>query len=185
VQPQRLGDGPAAEHAPPHPAKDPRQAGAALSGPPVRRRRDAARVLLLDAHDRVFLFRFAFQAGPLAGVTFWALPGGALEPGESFEAGARRELAEETGLEVDDLGPELARRAYVMRAPDTGAPVEVEERYFRLRVAPFELADTGWTELEREVVAEHRWWSAQEIAASGDTVYPADLVAMMQATSPL
>lgn len=33
----------------------------------------------------------------------WALPGGFIEPDETLDASARRELAEETGLEVEQL----------------------------------------------------------------------------------
>ena len=33
-------------------------------------------------------------------LNFWSLPGGRIEPGESDEAAAGRELAEETGLEL-------------------------------------------------------------------------------------
>jgi len=37
------------------------------------------------------------------GFGFWSPPGGHLEFGESFEVCARRELLEETGLEVQDI----------------------------------------------------------------------------------
>ena len=33
----------------------------------------------------------------------WGIPGGAMEPGESFEETARRELLEETGLHLKNL----------------------------------------------------------------------------------
>lgn len=38
---------------------------------------------------------------PLKG--YWSLPGGAVETGERLEAALRREIREETGLEVDVL----------------------------------------------------------------------------------
>jgi 8-oxo-dGTP pyrophosphatase MutT (NUDIX family) len=44
----------------------------------------------------------------------WSLPKGKLEPGESHEEGARREVAEETGY-VCELGEELAPQRYVDR----------------------------------------------------------------------
>ena len=41
----------------------------------------------------------------------WSLPKGKLEPGESFEAAALREVEEETGLRCE-LGPELVSTSY-------------------------------------------------------------------------
>lgn len=146
--------------------------------PVALRARPSARLLVLDPEGRLLLFRFEFRAGPLAGRIFWATPGGALEPGESFEAGAVRELFEETGLVIDHPGPQIARRAFVMRAPE-GDEVHAEERYFLVRVDPFTLADAGWTELEREIMTEHRWWTPAEIAAAQEKIYPEDLAQML------
>ncbi len=52
------------------------------------------------ANGRVVLVRRRFE--PLAGQ--WSLPGGGLEVGETIAAGVRREVGEETGLDVD-VGP--------------------------------------------------------------------------------
>jgi ADP-ribose pyrophosphatase YjhB (NUDIX family) len=144
------------------------------------RARPSARLLLVDPLGRVLLFRFEFRNGPLAGRIFWATPGGALEAGETFEDGARRELAEETGLVIDHPGPQIARREFVMRAPE-GDEVLAEERYFLVRVDRLDLVDAGWTELEREVMTEHRWWSPEAIATAEEQIYPADLAEMMAA----
>ena len=39
------------------------------------------------------------------GAGTWALPGGHLEPGESFETCCKREVLEETGLIINDISP--------------------------------------------------------------------------------
>ena len=55
---------------------------------------------------------------PLKG--WWSLPGGALEVGESLDCAVRREVREETGLEIEPLGVfEIFER--IMRDP-SGAP---------------------------------------------------------------
>lgn len=69
------------------------------------RQRPSARLLVLNREARLLLFRFEFRQGPLAGNIFWATPGGEVDPRESFEAAACRELREETGLDIDHPGP--------------------------------------------------------------------------------
>ena len=62
--------------------------------------RPSARVLLIDDQDRVLLLRANVGEGDV-----WITPGGALEPGETAEDAARRELREETGIESAELSP--------------------------------------------------------------------------------
>jgi 8-oxo-dGTP pyrophosphatase MutT (NUDIX family) len=67
-------------------------------------------VLVLDAQNRLLMMKRSDSGN-------WGVPGGAMELGETTEETARRELFEETGLEVDELtlfgvfsGPELYYR---------------------------------------------------------------------------
>jgi len=72
--------------------------------------RPGARVLCLAGDTRLLLLRWR---DPVAGVEVWEPPGGGLEPGESFEDAARRELREEAGLEAGELaGPAIVARDY-------------------------------------------------------------------------
>jgi len=146
---------------------------------PVLPDRPTARWLILDGRGRVLLFRFVYGEGPLAGAAFWATPGGAVDPGETYEEAARRELFEETGLSLADPGPEVARRIVRFRLPD-GRMADVDQRFFLLRIDAFDLSSAGWTEEERRVLIEHRWWSAADIRASGDTIWPADLADLVE-----
>lgn len=67
--------------------------------PLEREERQAARLVVLDAHHRILLFRHTDGHGR----EFWATPGGGLEPGESFEDAACREAKEELGAESVEL----------------------------------------------------------------------------------
>jgi 8-oxo-dGTP diphosphatase len=140
--------------------------------------RPSSRLLVLDEHLRVLLFRFAHKSGPLAGQVFWATPGGGLDPGESYEEAARRELYEETGLVVGDPGPQIAQRTVVFDLP-TGERVESDERYYLLHVANAGLSQAGWTDLERDVMSAHDWWSQTALRFAVEQVWPENLEAML------
>jgi 8-oxo-dGTP pyrophosphatase MutT (NUDIX family) len=139
------------------------------------RRRLSARLLIVDQAGRMLLFRFVHKRGPLAGQDFWGTPGGGVDDGETLEEAALRELSEETGLIRQSVGPEIARREVTLQLPD-GEHVLQDERYFLVRVADNALSRDAWTDLEREIMVEHRWWPLEDLARTRDTVWPEKLV---------
>ena len=58
-----------------------------------RRTTLGARIALIDGEERVYLIRHTYAPG-------WHFPGGGVEPGESSEAAAGRELGEESPYRV-------------------------------------------------------------------------------------
>lgn len=143
------------------------------------RTRPSARVLLLDQSGCVLLFKFVHRSGPLAGRSYWATPGGAVEEGETFEEAALRELEEETGLIMNEIGAEVGRRSFELQLVD-GETVWAEERFFALRIAQTAISDRGWSAIEREVMAEHHWWSVEEIRTTSEILFPDRLLDLLE-----
>lgn len=135
--------------------------------------RRAARVLLVDAAGRVLLFHGVDPGRPDFG--YWFTPGGGLDPGESAAAGAARELAEETGLRLTpaELGPPIWRET--VEFPFDGVWYRQEQDFFGVRVAAWEVDTTGFNDIERASVTDHRWWTPEELAATTERYYPAEL----------
>ena len=140
---------------------------------PGRRLRRAARILLLDADDRLLLFRFTPNGVP----AFWCTPGGECDPEEPFAEAAIRELHEETGLHAEP-GPEI-RRIVADFVIFTGEPITADERYFRIRAPHTRIDTTGHTELERAIMQEHRWFTRDELATWPETIFPTDILSML------
>lgn len=149
------------------------QAGAVTVYTPRR----AARVLLVNADDRVLLFAGFDPARPEH--RYWLTPGGGLAPDESPAAGAARELAEETGLRLTpaELGEPVWQDK--IEYPFDGVWYRQEQEFFLVRVPSWEVDTAGFDDVERASVTGHRWWSAAELAASDELHYPVDLVAIL------
>lgn len=129
--------------------------------------RPAARIILIDGADRILLFRFV---NPTSGRSWWITPGGGLDPGETHRAAARRELREETGLTEVRLSRCVWRREHEFTW--LGRHLLQQERFFVARVATWTVDYREHTEEELIVIAEHRWWSIDEIRASSDLFAP-------------
>ncbi|OWK30112.1 NUDIX hydrolase [Sphingomonas dokdonensis] len=143
----------------------------------ARAARPAARILLVNRAREVLLFRFTpgDDRAP-----FWCTPGGALDPGESYAAAARRELFEEAGIRADP-GLEVAQR-HVDFLTIERIEVTADERWFRVDVDAGDIDPAGHTELERRVMTQWRWFRRDEIADWPEPIYPDDLLTMLEAT---
>jgi 8-oxo-dGTP diphosphatase len=138
------------------------------------RLRDAARAVILDTDARILLVRFEFPDRHV-----WACPGGGLEPGESHEEALRRELREEVGLEIEDVGRCIWTRTHIIPFLDGRWDGQVEQ-FFLVEVDPFEPAPLlSLDQLRAEFVTGLRWWSPDELAASTELHAPRRLPALL------
>lgn len=140
--------------------------------------RRTGRVILLDRAGRVLLLRFEMRRsdGPFA---FWVTPGGEAEPGEPALDCARRELMEELGLDLPLAGPVHASAG---RYEWQGEVVAADDAYFLARHDgdADDVRFTGSEALERALHRDTRWWTADDIDAAAEPVFPAGLADLIR-----
>lgn len=142
--------------------------------PPIRH---IARGLVMDPRDRVLLIEYAAlrlidPARPDL-QSFWFMPGGGLEPGETHVEACRRELHEEIGVADVAVGPLVALCDgpfwLFERARDA------RERYFLVRLPDDRIDTRRLAETEDSPVRGTRWWTIEELEGTRERIEPAGL----------
>jgi len=132
--------------------------------------RASVKLLLLDEHDRVLLVH---AADPRTGLRSWYPVGGGVDAGESLHEAARREAYEETGLALLPAGTHVWTREHTYRFD--GRTFEVHEDWLVHRVAHYDPAPAQLSDHETRTVVGFRWWSAEDLRATDETVLPPTL----------
>lgn len=144
--------------------------------------RPTARIIVLDPTNRVLLFfgRVGYSIDPAGAPDakgFWALPGGAIDAGETPAEAACRELLEETGIRIGDAMPLIAKRdvTYAWK----GRIIHTIEHVHFTRTATTAIDTSGWQDGDKSWMEDMRWWSATELAAARDPVRPPGLLSLV------
>ena len=136
-----------------------------------------SRVLLFDRDGRILLF--LTTAPDSRGMARWLTPGGGVDPGESHLQAAVRELQEETGAVIPNLGDPVWAHDFVVQWDaadhDTG-----HAEFYRATVEAFVPSDAMWTDDERVDVLAHKWWTLAELSATTELFEPAELVELVR-----
>ncbi|MDX2157877.1 MAG: NUDIX domain-containing protein [Hyphomicrobiaceae bacterium] len=152
---------------------------------PVRIR-PTARIIVLDPADRILLFHamlgHSLEPDRRPDATgYWALPGGGIEHGETAEAAARRELAEETGIQAAEPLPLIATRDVTY--PWKGRRIRSLEHFFFVRAPSSAIDVSGWLEGDRRWMRDLGWWTLDKLTRTNDIVRPPRLAEIAFALS--
>jgi len=137
----------------------------------VPKPRQAGRAILRDSSGRVLLIHFV-----LPNMTFWATPGGGVEPGETPLAAAHRELQEELGIAVALEGP-VHQAVGIFEFE--GALIENTDNFFAGHWDGVPHL-SGATESESAALTEARWWTPEEVEQSREAIFPRDLADVLR-----
>jgi 8-oxo-dGTP diphosphatase len=131
--------------------------------------------MLFDEAGSILLIRFVVprEGGEFV---FWALPGGEIEAGETEAEAAVREVYEELGIEVMVEGPVYRDANRFLHQGEMQDNVDFLFLASCGREAP---RLTGVTPEEIGIMKEMRWWTAEEIEASPEKIFPEELAARM------
>ncbi|WP_371740033.1 NUDIX hydrolase [Frigoribacterium sp. VKM Ac-2836] len=139
--------------------------------------RPTSRLLVLDEDDRLLLMKTVAPDSTRA--ARWITPGGGVDPGETHVEAAIRELREETGQVVTDVG-EVVRVDDFEVTWDDADHTHGHAEFYVVRLPHFEVSDDGWTDEERTDILESRWFGLDDLTTTDEPVEPEDLADLVR-----
>ena len=139
--------------------------------------RDVARALVFDPRGRLLLIEYEsirpIDPDAPDARSFWFMPGGGIEPGETPVEACRRELSEEIGVADAEIGPLVGTcdgPFHLFRTSRFS-----HERYFVVRLPDDRIDTARLAETEDNPVRGVRWWTLQELDRTGERIEPKGL----------
>jgi 8-oxo-dGTP pyrophosphatase MutT (NUDIX family) len=142
--------------------------------------RSAVRLVVLDERGQILLFHTRSPDYPELG-TWWELPGGGIDPGESYVEAAVRELHEETGIVTDTVGEATWTRTATFKCRGFR---RVQEEVVALVTVPTvapPIDVTGQLDYEVDAYMSARWWPLNELLTTRERFYPGRLPSLLPA----
>jgi len=140
--------------------------------------RRAGRVLVIDPAGRVLLLQGFDPANPSS--LHWITIGGGTDHREGTAEAALRELWEESGINAtagELFGPVWQRTT---EFSFDGMRYLQEEDYYVLHVGEVQVTLAHLDPIERATITGYRWWSREELAATTEAFFPAELPELLR-----
>lgn len=139
---------------------------------PAHRR--VSRILLFDEKQHLLLMKTA-SPNLAVPVVRWITPGGGVEDHETHAEGAIRELFEETGLRVSEIGDPVWSISGSSTFND-GHVQSTYSEYFAVHTTNFEPVSHNWMPNEFTDIHDVRWWSLPDLEDTDEPFGPLNLV---------
>jgi 8-oxo-dGTP pyrophosphatase MutT (NUDIX family) len=141
-----------------------------------------ARLLVIDDQQRLLLIRVhdtrpVHEAFPDMSI-YWNTPGGGVEPHETYQQAAQRELWEETGITTDKVGPCVWLHERILEGDKWR--VLLQEWFFVVFVPSSVISLENLLPYEQDAHKAYYWWTHQELARSSEKFMPIGLAQLIK-----
>ena len=134
--------------------------------------------MVLDRDHRVLLIKSLDPANP-ANSSWWEIPGGGMDPGETSAETAARELREEAGITRADIGPVVWTQS--VQFTFAGLFFDQDEYIHVAWTDQTELAAPTLEYFEAMAFQGSRWWTVDEVVNAETAFLPPRLPELLPA----